>query len=314
MIVSASRRTDIPCFYSDWFFNRIKEGRVCVRNPFNPRLVSEIPLSPDTVDGIVFWTKNPAPMLDRLELLRDYPYYFQFTPNSYGTDIERNVPSKRDSVIPTFIALSEIIGKERVVWRYDPILLNGKYTVQYHLKYFKRLCGALAGYTEKCTVSFIDMYKSISRRTAPLGVCAPTQEQSCFLAGNFAEIAAQYGIYVDTCAEEAELSEYGIGHASCIDGARLERIGGYRLKTEQDKNQREFCRCVQSVDIGAYNTCRNGCVYCYAGFAPERAGGSGAGGMRHNADSPLIFGEITLEDTVKPREIKSLRAGRLSGE
>ena len=137
MIISASRRTDIPAHYSEWFFERLKSGYVYVRNPVNPRQISEVSLSPDTVDGIVFWTKNPLPMLDRIHKLRDYTFYFQFTLNSYGSDIERNVPSKSEVVIPAFRALSALIGKERVVWRYDPVFLNDKYTHRYHIKYFR---------------------------------------------------------------------------------------------------------------------------------------------------------------------------------
>ena len=128
MIISASRRTDIPSFYSEWLFNRLKEGYVCVRNPMNIHQISQISLSPDVVDGIVFWTKNPTPMLERIHELDNYTYYFQFTLNSYGKDIEKNVPSKNDVIIPTFKKLSSIIGKERIVWRYDPILINEHYT------------------------------------------------------------------------------------------------------------------------------------------------------------------------------------------
>ena len=142
MIISASRRTDIPSFYSDWMFNRLKEGYVCVRNPMNIHQISQISLSPDVVDGIVFWTKNPTPMLERIHELD-------------GKDVEKNIPSKNDVIIPTFKKLSSIIGKERIVWRYDPILINEHYTIEYHKKYFKKLCESLSNYTEKCTVTFI---------------------------------------------------------------------------------------------------------------------------------------------------------------
>ena len=170
MIVSASRRTDIPAYYSEWFFRRLEAGFVCVRNPRNPHQVSEIPLSPDVIDGIVFWTKNPIPMLPYLDRLRDYPYYFQFTLNPYGTDIERNVPSKNNIVIPAFQRLSSEIGKARVVWRYDPILLTEKYSMEYHITYFRLLADRLADYTEKCTVlSLIHIYKHQICRCKLLG-------------------------------------------------------------------------------------------------------------------------------------------------
>ena len=157
MIISASRRTDIPSHYADWFYNRIKEGYVCVRNPMNVHQISRIPLSPDVIDGIVFWTKNPRPMMDRLDLLRDYMYYFQFTINSYGQDIEANIPSKNDIIIPTFRELSDMIGCERVIWRYDPILLTKKYSIDYHIRYFEEIAKRLSGYTEKCIISLVDL-------------------------------------------------------------------------------------------------------------------------------------------------------------
>ena len=153
MIISASRRTDIPTYYSEWFFNRLKDGFVYVRNPMNIHQISKIPLSPDVVDGIVFWTKNPTPMLNRLDELNQYIYYFQFTLNSYSVDVEPNIPSKNNIVIPTFQKLSQKIGKDKVVWRYDPIFFNQKYTLDYHVKYFRMLADKLAGYTEKCTCS-----------------------------------------------------------------------------------------------------------------------------------------------------------------
>ena len=163
MIISASRRTDIPAYYSDWFFERIRAGYVLVRNPMNTHQVSRIILSPDVCDGIVFWTKNPLPMLGRLSELSDYPYYFQFTLNAYGRDVEPNIPQKDSVLIPGFIKLSRLTGRERVVWRYDPILLNEKYTLGYHLKYFEKLAQRLHPYTEKCIVSIVDNYRSICR-------------------------------------------------------------------------------------------------------------------------------------------------------
>ena len=143
MIISASRRTDIPTYYSDWFFNRIKEGFVFVRNPMNAHQISRIDLRPDVVDGIVFWTKNPLPMLDRLDLLKEYTYYFQFTLTSYGEDVESNIPSKSNVIIPSFQRLSDKLGPERVIWRYDPIFLSQKYSIDYHIHYFEMLAIAV---------------------------------------------------------------------------------------------------------------------------------------------------------------------------
>lgn len=139
MILSVSRRTDIPNYYSEWFFNRIKEGFVYVRNPMNVHQVSRIDITPEMVDCIVFWTKNPEPMLERLDELALYNYYFQFTLTGYGTDIECNVPNKKEKIIPIFQKLSEKIGRQKVIWRYDPIIFNEKYTPEYHLKAFEQI-------------------------------------------------------------------------------------------------------------------------------------------------------------------------------
>lgn len=169
LIISASRRTDIPAYYPDWFCNRIREGYVCVRNPMNFHQVSCISLSPDVVDGIVFWTKNPLPLMSRLEELRAYPFYFQFTLTPYGKDVEPGVPSKNDVILPAFQELSRKIGPERVIWRYDPILLTDRYTMDYHITFFSRLARRLEGYTRKCIISFVDLYRNTQTNMSGLG-------------------------------------------------------------------------------------------------------------------------------------------------
>lgn len=158
MILSVSRRTDIPNYYSEWFYNRIKEGFLYVRNPMNAHQISEIKITPDVVDCIVFWTKNPLPMMKRLNEIKDYNYYFQFTLTGYGNDVEVNLPNKKTEMIPVFQELSEKIGKQKVIWRYDPIFFSDRYTKEYHLKAFKSIAEALSGYTEKCVISFVDIY------------------------------------------------------------------------------------------------------------------------------------------------------------
>lgn len=202
-----------------------------------------------------------------------------------------------------------MIGKERVVWRYDPILLNDKYTMQYHMKYFRVLCDKLADHTEKCTISFLDLYKNIQRSISSLGIRPLTPEQAEELAGYFGEVAKEYGIYIDTCAEDIDLSKYGIGHASCIDRHRLERIGNYKLDIERDKNQRDACGCVFSIDLGAYNSCRNGCIYCYANFNQTLVNDCCS---KHIPSSPLLYGEVSAEDVIKPREMKSFRDDQMN--
>ena len=309
MIISASRRTDIPTYYSEWFFNRLREGYVLVRNPMNARQISRISLSPEAVDGIVFWTKNPVPMLSRLGELEPYPYYFQFTLTAYGRDVEPNLPGKNGVLIPAFQELSRMAGRERVVWRYDPIFLSDRYTVEYHCRYFRVLAAKLGEYTEKCTVSFLDFYRSTARNMRSLHIREMTAAQQREMMERFSEIAGEYGLYIDTCSEAISLEDLGISHASCVDRERLERIGGYRLKAGRDRNQREECGCAASVDIGAYDTCGNGCLYCYATDSRPRA----AERVRaHRPDSPILFGTVGPEDVIREREAVSLREQQLS--
>ena len=201
MILSVSRRTDIPAFYAEWFFRRIREGFLYVRNPMNPRQVSRIALSPEVVDCIVFWSKNPAPMLERLDELREYPFYFQFTLTGYGRDIEPGLPDKRKELIGTFQRLSEKAGKERVVWRYDPILVNDRYTMEYHLKAFEEIVGCLKGYTEKAVISFVDFYAKTLRNTKDLHIKNLSREEMTEIAKGMSQIANSCGLTVETCAE-----------------------------------------------------------------------------------------------------------------
>ena len=302
MIISASRRTDIPTYYSEWFMNRIREGYALARNPMNAHQVSRISLSPEVVDGIVFWTKNPAPMLVKLPQLKDYMYYFQFTLNAYEQDVEADVPLKHKYIVPTFQRLSEMIGPERVVWRYDPILVSDKYTFDYHVKYFELLAKKLASYTQKCTISFLDMYVKTERNVAGLNIQPWTLELQDAMAKSLAEIAHSYGLELETCAEGIELEKYGIKHAHCIDGELFAKLLGCPLKVGKDKNQRKECGCVDSVDIGAYNTCRNGCRYCYANFNAKMVQNNQ---QRHNPLSPLLLGELQPDDKVTERKMTS---------
>lgn len=309
MIISASRRTDIPTYYSDWLFNRLKEEYVLVRNPMNIHQIGRINLSPDVVDGIVFWTKNPVPMMNRLSELERYNYYFQFTLTAYDKDVEPNIPSKNNIIIPAFQQLSKSLGREKVIWRYDPIFFNDRYTMEYHCKYFKVLAAKLGDYTEKCTVSFLDFYRNTARNTQPLKIHPESKEQQIELMQRFSEIAKEYGFYIDTCSEAIELDRFGITHAHCIDRERFERIGKCKLAVGKDQNQRPECGCIASIDIGTYNTCKNGCLYCYANYSHNTV-------MRntqvHNPLSPLLFGEVGPDDVIKERKMVSLKECQLT--
>ncbi|NLH02118.1 MAG: DUF1848 domain-containing protein [Clostridiales bacterium] len=309
MIISASRRTDIPCYYSDWFFNRIKEGFVFVRNPANSHQISKISLSPDIADGFVFWTKNPSPMLDKLHLLKDYAYYFQFTLTPYGRDIEPALPSKSSEIIPTFRRLSAIVGPERVIWRYDPIFLSPKYTADYHVMAFEKIAESLQGYTKKCIISFLDKdYRNVKRNSGILNLLPFGEAEQADLSKSLAEIAHGLGLQIDTCSEKNDLTRYGIGHACCIDAGLFESLLGCRLSAEKDKSQRPDCGCVSSIDIGMYNTCICGCKYCYANYIAKPADEVFTA---HNVLSPLLSGELRDGDTVKERKMHSCREYQL---
>lgn len=303
MIISASRRTDIPAYFSDWFVNRIREKYVYVRNPMNIHQVGKISLDPSVVDGIVFWTKNPTPMLDKLDAFSDYNYYFQFTLTSYGPEIEKGLPSKNHVIIPTFCELSKMIGRDKIVWRYDPIFLSTNYTVEWHKKYFKVLASKLSKYTEKCTVSFLDLYRNTERNIQPFGIRTLNEYEQMELMESFQKTAIECGLYIDTCAEKIDLRKYNIGHACCIDKERFERISGYKLEVKKDSNQRKECGCVASIDIGTYNTCKHGCAYCYANYSKNVVEKQT---RMHDPKSPLLFGRIGENDVIKERKMESL--------
>jgi DNA repair photolyase len=265
LIVSASRRTDIPAFYPEWFFRRLEEGFALVRNPVNPLQIRRVALDPGGLEGIVFWTKNPGPMLPLLKKLEAYHYYFQFTLNAYGADMEPGLPRK-GILIDAFKALSEKIGPCRVIWRYDPILINEKYSLPWHIEKFGETARALKGRAEKVSLSFIDLYAKTVRNTRGLNVREMSREEKTGIAGELARIAGENGLAIAACAEDIDLSPYGIGKAKCIDDRLIERISGRLPDVKKDRSQRPECCCVSSVDIGAYNTCPHGCRYCYANY------------------------------------------------
>ncbi len=308
MILSVSRRTDVPNYYSDWFLNRIKEGFLYVRNPMNSHQVSRIILSPEVVDCIVFWTKNPANMMDKLQDLKEYEYYFQFTLTGYGRDIEPGLPDKRTELIPTFQKLSDIIGKERVIWRYDPILITPKYTAEYHLKAFEEIAGSLADYTERVVISFVDSYTKTRQNEKTLEMKHLSSEEMLYIAEQMAHIASKYHLTIESCAEQIDLSKAGIAHGSCIDKSLIERFLGCKLIGGRDKNQRGACGCFESVEVGTYNTCLNGCKYCYANYSDEKVRENYA---QYRVDSSILCGDIGSEDKVTDRSVKSLKEMQL---
>lgn len=314
MILSVSRRTDIPSYYSEWFMNRLKAGYVLTRNPMNASQISRLKLSPEVIDCIVFWTKDPSPLMDKLTLIGEmgYRFYIQFTLTPYGRELEKNLRSKEE-IIDTFIRLSQEIGKEKVLWRYDPIILNDLFTISYHREKFEELCNRLKDFTDICAISFVDLYPKLKHKINKIPnnslsthnlLREISDEEIQELAGILSEIGRQYGIELRACSERINLEPYGVRAASCIDQATIEKICGYPIDGKADKNQRPYCGCIQSIDIGVYNTCRNGCLYCYANHSDTSVDKNY---RSHDPASEILIGTVNPYDKVTDKEMKLLK-------
>lgn len=310
MIVSVSRRTDIPAFYSEWFFNRLSEGFVYVVNPMNTKQVSKIDLNTSTVDCFVFWTKNPKPMIKHLDKLKDYKYYFQYTITGYKENVEKDIGDKKE-IVNTFKQLSDIIGNDRVILRYDPIFLNKEYTIDYHCRAFAKLCTELDGYTEKCIISFMDNYKKTKQNTKTLNIIPMTTSDMRKIALCFSAIAKNHGISIQTCSEEIDLKEFGVSKGKCIDDDLISKLTGYELNVKKDNTQRESCGCVKSVDIGQYNTCKHHCLYCYANYSFNKAE---TNYNSHDQLNALLSGNIRKDAKITTRQMASIKGARLCEE
>jgi hypothetical protein len=294
MIINASRRTDIPAFYLDWFIRRLQEGYTLVRNTMNPEQVMRVDLSPELIDCIVFWTKDPTEFLKRRSFFDAYPYYFQISLTGYDASIEPHVPDK-ERVIEAIIKLSESIGKERVIWRYDPIMLTAQYNIDVHFSRFKELCNRLKGHTQRCVISFVDLVESKEAELERIGYIPMDGEDMAFIASGLVQIAAEHGITVESCSEAIDLDHLGVKHGKCVDDQLIREALGVQLEVGKDKHRREMCGCVTSIDIGVYNTCAHDCRYCYANFNPrsmERHRGI------YRVDSPMLADELRETDQV----------------
>lgn len=278
MIISASRRTDIPAFYDEWFINRIRAGECAVPNPFNRNQVSVVSLRPDDVDVIVFWTRNPRPLFPHLAELdqRGYRYYFQYTLLGNPRTLDPKSPPV-ETAIRTFRELAERVDPQRVIWRYDPIVLSEATPPAYHVQTHARIAEALAGYTPRNVISLMDVYRKAQGRlnglavqgikvedVKPDGVSGALPEPVSDMLRRLAETAQAHGMEITSCAEEADLRPCGIQPGKCVDDEYIARTFGLRLSLKKDPSQRAACGCVASKDIGMYDTCLFGCQYCYA--------------------------------------------------
>ena len=311
MIISASRRSDIPAFYGEWLVNRLRAGEVLVRNPMQPKQVSRIMLMPETVDAFVFWTKNPENFLSRLAEIDafGYSYYFLFTLTPYDETLEPGVPDK-EKMVEMCRRLSRLIGREKVVWRYDPVVLTDRFSPVWHTEAFNRLANKLSGYTERCIISFLDDYLKIRSRMRNMRYIVPDTSAIGDFAARFADIAHRNGMVLYTCSHDIDLSHHGIMHSSCIDGNLVERISGLRVAdVKKASGQRHACGCIESRDIGSYNTCTHRCLYCYAVSNHSKASVA-----RQNFDpmSPLLCDVLRGDEIITAAAVrKGVSAGVL---
>ena len=294
MILFASGRTDIPAFYSKWFINRVKAGFVDVRNPFNQNLVSRINFS--DVDLIMFCSKNPLPMIDKLKMLK-VPVLFHVTITPYSKDVEPNIPDKR-LIIEGVKKLSLVLGIDNVVLRYDPIFLSDKYNVDYHIRAFDKLCKNLNGYVNKIIVSFMDEYKNVRINKDILKYRTFTREDYKKIGEAFSKSAMNNGMSVQTCFEDNDLTEYGFVKGECLSHELAYILTGKKFKSSNVRKEKK-CECVQMVDIGDYNSCMHMCKYCYANY-DEKAVSSNF--ERHDDNSSLLIGSIQSDDVIKVRK------------
>lgn len=293
MILNTGSRTDIPAYYSEWFYNRIKEGFVYTRNPYNPKLIHSYKLDPSVVDVLVFCTKNPEPMLKRLDEIDHFSQFWGITLTAYGKDIEPNVPNKH-RIIECIKVLSNRFGSHSVEWRYDPIFLSDKYTMEVHLRSFEHIANKLSGSIEVCVISFIDLYQKTIKNFPD--VSEVSQEDQTELIKKFVEIGKKYNIRIKTCLENKGFENYGVDVGGCLTQSVLEKSLNQRLNIPKQTRAREGCECLLGNDIGSYNSCGHGCVYCYANYDMKLVRDNM---KKHNKNSPLLIGELNTDDTIR---------------
>jgi hypothetical protein len=294
MIISASRRTDVPAFYSDWFMRRIQAGHCDVPNPFNPTQISRVSLEPEEVDVIFFWTRNASPLWRRLEELdrKGYRYLFLYTVMNNPRTLDPRCPSLEEA-LATFKALSDLIGAERVIWRYDPVVFSNVTNAEFHMKTYETLAKQLRGYTRRSIMSVVNVYRKVRQRVTALreeGIDLMECGGQSFadLMRFMASAARENGIALSSCAQGRDLMAYGISPGKCIDDGLIREVFGLEVSHTKDPSQRKACGCVVSKDIGMYDTCLYGCAYCYATKSFERAKENY---RRHDPEAPSIISQ-----------------------
>ncbi len=300
MILNTGARTDTVQFYTEWLLKRFEEGYVYTRNPLFPNKVTRYELSPDKIDLVLFCSKNYKPILPRLhEITNRYRTYFHYTITAYGKDVEPLVPSIDES-IQTLVALSEQVGKQRIAWRYDPVLVTDKYTIDVHAKTFEYMAEKLSPYVDRCIFSFVEMYKKLQTNMPEIIPLTETDKNR--IAEILGGIAQRYGIILQTCGTNGDFTRYGIQRSGCATLEILGAANGCEFKELKHKGMREGCHCIESRDIGAYDTCLNGCKYCYANKNPQKAKDRF---KLHDPNSPLLLGMLLPTDEVTQGNQKS---------
>ncbi len=301
MILNTGGRTDTVQYYSEWLLNRFREGYVLSRNPLFPEIVNRIELNPETIDVVVFCSKDYSPILPRLYEISDrFNCYYHYTITAYGTDIEPRVPSIEDS-IRTLKALAAQVGPEKIAWRYDPVLLTEKYTIERHLETFDRMARELTPYVDRCIFSFVEMYKKLEVNMPEL--LPVSEEDKLTLAENLGAIAQRYSLWLQTCATRTDYEQFGIHRSGCMTTEIFSQALGIEFKKTPHKGNRLGCACMESRGLGDYNSCPNGCRYCYANKDHAKAMQNY---LTHNPDSPLLLGNIQLGDKIVPSRQESL--------
>ena len=307
MIINTGQRTDIPAFYSKWFINRIREGFVLIRNPYYPNLVTKFLLNPEVVDVIGFCTKNPRPMFKYLDEIKDFGQFWYVSITAFDKDLEPNVPPI-DEVIEDFKYLSSKVGKNAVGWRYTPILVNEKYTVERHIKTFEYIASKLEGYTSLVAFGFIDLYPKLMKNHPEIKDC--DDQKKIEITKAFLKIAEKYHMNLRLCSKEKWLKDYGVDVMGCMRVEDYENAINSRLNIKQKMEARKsFCACYLSNDIGTYNSCLHLCKYCYANGNEAT--------IRKNYvnlddNSPLLIGHITPEDKIKEAKQESYKDKSIS--
>ncbi len=300
MILNTGLRTDIPGFFSEWFYNRIEEGFVYVRNPYVKNQIYSYRLDPELIDCIIFCTKNPKPMFENLEKIDKFNQYWHITITPYEKEIEPNVPPIND-VLESFKYLSKKLGKENVTLRYDPIFINEKYTLEKHIESFEYIINSLSGYTTEAIISFIDLYEK-TKRNFPKAI-EVTKDERLKLGKEFAQIGKKNNITIKTCVEGSELDKFGIDSSGCMTKEVIERAINKNLNIPKQKARNGECYCLLNNDIGEYNTCDHGCLYCYANSNKRLVKRNL---KLHDPKSPILIGEIKEDDIIKEMKQKSL--------